>query len=195
LRKNAIILTDGAAGAGKALLLVGGVPLIRRQSLALSPFFDDVLISCKSPETYEFLGLTLVKDESEGEEAMAGLLSSLKATDAELNFCISCDLPIIHMDLIRYMLRLAERAPSAAPESEHGPEPLYAVYRKECAEAIGAMAAKGEYSLREMLRRLGAATVSRREVKAICGRMNALYRLETPPNLRELESLLEGENQ
>jgi len=190
LTTNAIILTGGQ-GAGKALLRVGGVPLIRRMALALAPFFDDVIISCKSTEDYEFLGLTLVEDEFESEEAIIGLYSALRASRAELNFCISCDLPIIHLDLIRHMLRLAQKHAAVAPESDGGPEALYAVYRRDCEKAMGGLITERRYSLREMLQKIGAGIVARKEVKTICGKMNALYRLETPEDVENLEDLLE----
>jgi molybdopterin-guanine dinucleotide biosynthesis protein A len=196
LKRTAIILAGGRTGpqgVNRALLRVGGVPLIRRQSLALSPFFEDVMISCKSPETYEFLGLTLVKDEFEPDEAIIGLYSALKASETELNFCISCDLPIIHLELIRYMLRLAEKWPAVAPESDRGPEPLYAVYHKSCEKIIGESVAEHRYSLQEMLERIGANIVTRKEVRIICGKMNALYRLETPEDIEDLESMLKAE--
>jgi hypothetical protein len=35
--------------------------------------------------------------------------------------------------------------------------------------------------------------VTRKEVRIICGKMNALYRLETPEDIEDLESMLKAE--
>lgn len=194
MKKNAIILAGGRSsrmGGNKALLRVGGVPLIRRQAALLSPMFDDVLISCKRPEEYKFLGLTLAVDEFEEDAAMVGLYSGLRASDAEVNFCIACDMPLVHPGLIEHMLSLAgaPMAPGApvVPESERGVEPLYAVYRKDCADAMGLLIAERRYSLREMLLHLDARIVSRDEVARICGGAGPFLNVNRPEDLRALE--------
>jgi len=193
---NAIILAGGKAGrrrGSKAFLKIGGVPIIKRQALILGKHFHDVIISCKSVKEYEFLGRRVVKDEYEEHAPIIGLYSALKASETDVNFCIACNLPIIHLDLIQYLMTRAAKAPAAAPESERGPEALYAVYRKECAETLVELIGGKEYSLPGMLKRLGAHIVPRKDVKIICGKMDALYRIENPEDVADLESLSRGD--
>ena len=198
MKRNAIILAGGRSsrmGTNKALLRVGGVPLIRRQASALSALFDDVLISCKSPEEYEFLGLPVVRDEYKAGAALVGLCSGLRASEADFNFCIACDLPLVHAGLIEHMLAEAGGAPAVAPESERGLEPLYAVYRKGCENAITELVESGRYSLRDMLRHIGGRTIGREEVERICGGTGPFLNVNTLEDLKIFESLVNEEEQ
>src|SRR5262245_64002612 len=71
-------------GQPKALIELGGRPIIARVLAALAPAVDDVLLVTNTPELYAFLLLPMVGDVYPDHGALGGIYSGLEAgVDAE----------------------------------------------------------------------------------------------------------------
>lgn len=107
---NAIILAGGKSsrmGTNKAVLPLGGQPVIERIVGQLQKVTGDIFISCGHSSVYAYLGLPLLQDIYPGCGPLAGLHAGLSASPHPWNLVVSCDMPFVNASLFRY---LAEQA-------------------------------------------------------------------------------------
>ncbi len=125
-------------GRDKALVEVGGTPLVLRVAQAVGAAVDEVTL-VGAPEKYGHLGLRVIPDQISGFGPLAGILAALEETSRPWNLVAACDMPNLTPDFLRFLLRRAveEQAEILAPTDANGrPEPLCAVYASSCREAI-----------------------------------------------------------
>ena len=121
-------------GTDKALLDFGGKPLIQRVLDRLESLAQETIITTNRPEGYRFLNLPLVSDVIPGRGALGGLYTALKAASHPLVAVAACDMPFASPEVFAVCRDhlLADPALDAViPATEHGLEPLHAVYRRE----------------------------------------------------------------
>ncbi|MDI6872011.1 MAG: molybdopterin-guanine dinucleotide biosynthesis protein B [Bacillota bacterium] len=134
----------------KALLSVGGRPIIERIITRLQPVVEGCLIVTGDPEAYAFTGAPTTADRYPGKGPLGGLEAGLAASPAELNLVVACDLPFVSAELAAHLGREAEAHPEAdalVPSWEKGQEPLFAVYRKRAAGALAGRLESGDLRL------------------------------------------------
>jgi len=113
------------------MLQINGKPLISIISNQLLPYFDEVIIGANDSEKFKFLNLRVVHDIEKNKGPLMGILSCLKSSNSDLNFVTACDIPIMNIPYIKYMLNLAFNADIVMPVSENKRhETLYAIYNK-----------------------------------------------------------------
>ncbi len=116
----------------KALLEVGGRPIIERVLDAIAPVVDDVLVVTNTPELYAFLGVTTVPDVYPDHGSLGGIYSGLKAAGGEAAFTVACDMPFLHTGIARLVVGRAPDADVVIPRVSGQLETLHAVYSKAC---------------------------------------------------------------
>ncbi|MBN2497431.1 MAG: molybdenum cofactor guanylyltransferase [Deltaproteobacteria bacterium] len=124
-------------GCDKALLPLGGKPLIAHLTDQLGPRFDQVLVSAASTDDYAFLGLEVVADQQPGMGPLMGIASAVAASRNERNLVVACDVPEIDLGFAETMLVKAETCDAVVPVT--GParyETLLAVYNKSALPAM-----------------------------------------------------------
>lgn len=149
LEAAAIILAGGPSrrmGTDKAMLPIGpsGESMIEHLCNQLRPYFARIIVSANDKSKYRFLGLEVVADRRVWQGPLMGIASALARSRHELNFVTACDIPQIDMDFVKRMLSEAKDYDVVMPSS--GPskyEPLFAVYKKETAEAMNNILAEG----------------------------------------------------
>lgn len=142
------ILAGGASsrmGRNKALLDFRGAPLLRRQLELLEPLFEEVIVGSSDPAPYAGFGVRIVPDRLAERCALTGIHALVSAASRDLVFVAACDLPFLHPGLIEDLVGRAADADVVIPESDRGLEPLHAVYRRSCREAIEAAARGGDW--------------------------------------------------
>ncbi|KGE20334.1 molybdenum cofactor guanylyltransferase [Paenibacillus wynnii] len=137
---SGILLAGGASrrmGVNKALLEIGGVPLISNISSELSAVAHTVMISCsekdKDSDTYRFLGLPIITDTYAGLGPLGGLHAGLSHSQTEWNAVVACDLPFVTKELLQHIFNRAGNAESnvqaIVPVAANGKvQPLLAMY-------------------------------------------------------------------
>jgi len=144
------ILAGGASsrmGRNKALLEVGGRPILRRQLDLLRPLFERVLIGANDPDLYAPFGAEIIPDQLAERSPLAGLHALLSAARTEHLFVVPCDAPFLNPRLIEHLLDLRAGFDAVVPESDAGLEPLHAVYSRSCLPAIEECARRGEWKM------------------------------------------------
>jgi len=140
-------------GQNKALLDLGGVPLVVRVANRLKPFCSEVYLVAGSPEPYHSFGFPILVDEYPGEGPLGALVTILDLAAAEWNVVLSCDLAAAEPGPIEALIQdaLEDGGRAVIPQSATGPEPLHAVYRLDLLEDLHRLWDGGE---RGMIRAL-----------------------------------------
>jgi len=136
----AIILAGGKSrrmGQNKALINIGGRPLVEIMANRVSPLADEVFISANNPELFDFLPFPVVPDLCPEQGPLSGLHAVMKGHIYTLYITLACDLPGIPVSLVRRMLDVSEGFDAVIPRTRDGlAHPLSAVYRRTCLPVI-----------------------------------------------------------
>ena len=129
-----IILAGGKSsrmGRDKGWIELNNKPLINYAIEALKPYCDELVISSNSTE-YKSLGYPVYEDKIKNYGPMGGIYSSLLNSSSRLNMVLSCDMPLISSELIKYILvKCIEGKLSIPIHGANIMEPLCAVYPLE----------------------------------------------------------------
>ena len=185
---SAVILAGGRSarmGQPKAMLRLGGITLIERTVIELARAFDDiVVVAAPESEAIELPALgavTIVHDESAYQGPVGALARGLRAVRHELAFACSCDLPMLRSEVASWMLSLTdERDAAAIPQIGERLQPLHAVYRRRCADALDAMLARGEHRLTTVADTVNARIVSEDEYRRADPDALSCFNINTP---------------
>ena len=144
----AFILAGGISsrmGREKSMLEFAGEPLIVRSARLIDPLVAELNV-IGPPERYAPLGLDAIGDLNLGapeglkavQTPLAGIATALNATKMPWNLILACDLPYLTAKWLDWLLERATHSSAqiVMPRTSRGPEPLAAVYRRECAAPI-----------------------------------------------------------
>lgn len=123
-------------GRNKALEPVGGEPLIRRVIGRLGQVTDQVVVVVNNAERARVLPLPqsvkVAVDIYPDTGSLGGIFSGLSACDGQWGLVVACDMPFLHLGLLRHMLSLREGFDAVVPVLEGRPEPTHALYSRRC---------------------------------------------------------------
>jgi molybdopterin-guanine dinucleotide biosynthesis protein A len=183
-------------GRDKGLLDFGGVPLILHTARLLDPLVAKVTV-VGSPIRYAALGLHAIPDEDDsqaqrepgetGRGPLAGIAAALAATNSPWNLIVACDLPYLSQEWLDWLFSRAMRSRGKAvvPRTDHGIEPLAAVYRRECREPIAAALARGVRKVSDAVEELRLDFVYPREWRRIDWSELILKNMNAPGDYEE----------
>ncbi|MEO7652576.1 MAG: molybdenum cofactor guanylyltransferase [Bryobacteraceae bacterium] len=125
-------------GADKALLPFHGLTLAGYVAGQVAEAASTVCL-VGDPACYGHLGFPVVADNYPGQGPLAGIEAALSASRAEWNLVVACDMPGVSAVLFRQLLDAAVEsgADCLIPQGPTArPEPLCAVYRSSCLDAV-----------------------------------------------------------
>ena len=123
-------------GRDKALLPLGGKPLIEHVIQRVAGLGDEVLITTNRPDDYAFLGLRMVGDRQPGAGALDGLLTALEAARGDRVLLLACDMPFVSRPLLDHMAGIDSDAEVVIPRRGEKLQPLHAIYAASCAASV-----------------------------------------------------------
>lgn len=145
LRIHGIILAGGRStrmGADKALLPVGGKPLLRHISDTLALHCSDITVVLPHGEPHRYddvlaPGTHVAADREPGLGPLAGFHAGLSALPAGIDwaFVLACDMPVFAPELFQRMAGALPDAPSDISAVLCPGQPFHAMYRREAADA------------------------------------------------------------
>jgi molybdopterin-guanine dinucleotide biosynthesis protein A len=157
-----IVLAGGASsrmGTDKAMLKIGGVPVIQRIVETMSPI-GPVMVVTNHPERYRWMGVPMVKDREPGRGPLAGLHAGLSAASSETNLVVACDMPFVSRRAAVWLLDKLGNAFACVPKLGGRLHPLFAVYRKACLPGLVRHLREGQLQVRRFLAEVPTRFVS-----------------------------------
>ncbi|MGH7923882.1 MAG: molybdenum cofactor guanylyltransferase [Candidatus Binatus sp.] len=189
---GAILLVGGQSsrmGQPKAALDFGGMPLLTRIVIELKYWFDEIVIVA-APESagqprIGIPGLKIVYDETAFAGPLDALRRGLDALDHSVAFACSCDLPLLNSDVAAELVAMLDDFDAVIPEVGGKLQPLHAVYRKRCANAIASLEASGERRLTASASAINGRRVTEEELRKIDPQLNSFFNVNTPEDYRQ----------
>lgn len=186
-----VILAGGASsrmGSNKALLPHKGGRFIESIYRELSEIFPEVILVTNTPEQYQFLPCRKVADLYQGMGALAGIHAGLAQSFTPSVFTVACDMPHLDPDLIRHIVARRGDGDLVLPMSDHGPEPLHALYNKSCLPAMEECLEAGKKRIVSILPQLKVREVPAVEVARFDPSFDSFSNINTPQEYYELRN-------
>jgi molybdopterin-guanine dinucleotide biosynthesis protein A len=180
-------------GRDKALLELNGVPLIVRVARLMESVAGKPVI-VGAPERFSGLGLEVIADDWEAAGPLGGIATALRASGAEWNLIVACDLPYLTKAWLEFIVARSLSSPADAllPMNERGAEPLCAMYRKHCEPVIRAALDRGTRKVTDGLAGLRVESIEPAEWKAFDSQGLLFKNMNTPADYEEAKARLGG---
>lgn len=133
MHATGIILAGGKSsrmGEDKGLVLLNGKPMIQYVIEALKEVVSEISIISNN-ESYHKFGVPVYSDIIKEKGPVGGIYTGLYHSTTELNFCISCDVPMISSDFIFWLLNRSGNAFVTLPMYKDKVHQMIGVYSKQ----------------------------------------------------------------
>jgi molybdenum cofactor guanylyltransferase len=182
-------------GRDKALLEIGGVPLVIRTARLIQPLVGEFTV-IGPPERYTPHGLEVVPDHFENVGPLGGIATALRISRREWNVILGCDLPYLTASWLEWLIAraLRSRADAVLPETSRGLEPLCALYRSSVAPVVAAAVARGVRKVTDGLADFTVETTPEREWSSIASGEVLFRNVNTPQDFEKVRIELESKN-
>ena len=183
-------------GVDKALLDFGGQPLIQHLLNRLDGIASETLIITNHSRGYRFLGLPLVPDLIPERGALGGLYTALYAAAHPLVAVVACDMPFASAVILRAckdQLVANPHLDAVIPGTQHGLEPLHAVYRREtCLPAVKAAIDAGKWKVISWHQDINLQILVPEEIKRLDPHGTAFENPNTPEDFKMAIKRIKG---
>jgi molybdopterin-guanine dinucleotide biosynthesis protein A len=175
-------------GTNKALLrFASGETVIERIIERIAPLCAGTLIVTNTPDIYAFLNLPMHADAYPGASSLGGIYTGLLQASAERALVLSCDLPLVSPELVRYLLDLPFEYDLLMPWVAERQQPLHAIYGKSCLPAMRAQIEAGDLKIVRLLETLRGRIVRADELQPEW--LMSFRNMNTPEDWAEVQRL------
>jgi molybdopterin-guanine dinucleotide biosynthesis protein A len=180
-------------GTDKVTLEFCGTRMIDLVTQKLAALTDRIVVVTRRRRDLGSIGCLVIEDEQPFAGPLPALVAGLRATGAERNLVVACDMPFLNTELLQRLTELPGDADdSAVPITAAGPEPLHALYRDCAFEPLLSALAAGERSLRGALERMRVRWVEEAEWRPIDPDGRSFLNVNTPDEFRAAASMQAG---
>ena len=180
----ALIILAGGRGTrigevNKALLPIGNQSIFEVIINKVSPLFDEIIVVAKEVEPFLKYSVTVISDEYPGCGPISGIHAGLKASIDQYNLVLACDLPLIKVELIDYLLKNASKDVTI-PQIGGYLEPLVAIYAKRILPLVEDFIQKGKFKVVDLFDRLNINIVSESLVRQFDPELVSFVNVNSP---------------
>lgn len=195
---TAAILAGGQSrrmGMDKALVMFQDKPLVVHvlNRLRLLPA-DQIFLISRQANQYPALQIPVFADLIPDLGPIGGLWTALSYANHDLVVVVGCDMPFINSRLIVKLLELQSvtRYDAVVPRWHGEPQPLHAVYHRNCLPKVASALAAGTRRFQELLDQLHIRWLNEPEYASLEPDGLAFTNLNTPIDLERAASFLTG---
>ncbi|MEZ4907072.1 MAG: molybdenum cofactor guanylyltransferase [Saprospiraceae bacterium] len=116
-------------GQDKGMYMLGDKPMIQYAIDNISTIADDIIISTNDPE-YANLGYETIEDRYKDIGPIGGIMAALEYSQNENNIIVSCDMPFLNSELLKYIYNNKENHLAASATFNNFVEPLCSYFNK-----------------------------------------------------------------
>ena len=187
------ILAGGLAqrmgGGQKALVELGGLPLVEHVRRALAPVVDEVFLVAHDPEPLSHLGLRVVKDAFQIQCPLSGIQAALAGASAPVVFIVACDLPFLSPAFVQAVTaRMHPEVDAVVPERDGWYlYPLAAAYSVRCLSVATAMLERQENQAVRIFEYVNTVRIPLHDLERSEPNMRSLTNINTREELDKAE--------
>jgi molybdopterin-guanine dinucleotide biosynthesis protein A len=176
-------------GRPKALIELGGRPIIARVLAALAPAVDEMLLVTNTPELYTFLALPMVGDLYADHGSLGGIYSGLKAVSGTAALVVACDMPFLHPDVVKLVASRAGQGDVVIPRVGTRLETMHAAYGKACLPHIAERLVARKLKIVDFLARVRVVEIAEADIARFRDPRIAFMNVNTPDDLERARAL------
>ncbi|MGA7221637.1 MAG: molybdenum cofactor guanylyltransferase [Candidatus Acidiferrales bacterium] len=178
-------------GVDKGLLEIDGVAVILRTARLVEMVAGPACV-VGGVEMYRGLGLRAIADDWPGAGPLGGIVTALRASEAEWNLIVACDLPYLTRLWLEFLVERARAsaADAVVPINVRGAEPLCAMYRTRCEAALRAALDEGTRKVTDGLTRVRVEYLEPAEWKCFDSEGLLFKNMNTPADYEEAKTRL-----
>ncbi len=175
-------------GRPKASLDFGGVPMLARIVAELKRRFAEIVVvaapESEDPIRLDIPAIKTIRDATAFQGPSDAIRRGLDAVSNEIAFACSCDLPLLDAEVAAAIVAMLGDFDAAIPIVGGKLQPLHAAYRKRCAGALAALAARGESRLMAIADAVNTRRISESELLALDPQLHSFFNLNTLDDYR-----------
>jgi molybdenum cofactor guanylyltransferase len=123
-------------GQDKSFLMINNETIISRLVNMICKLFENVCLITNEPEKYDKFNIGIYEDIYKFKGPLAGIHSGLTHSKTQRNFVISCDIPLISEDIIRFIVDYKSDRPVVISRADGFIQQLCGIYDKSCLPEI-----------------------------------------------------------
>lgn len=188
------IVAGGASarfgGQAKGLLRVRGERIIDRIARALRPVVESIAVVSNAPDANVWLeGAPVWRDQRDERASIVGIHTALCHADTVV--VVAWDMPFVTEQIIGAIVgALTPTSSAVVPVGPRGPEPMCALYTRDCLDAIERALAAGDLRITALVERLPRLTrLSLSDVARIGDPARLFFNVNTPEDLALAEDM------
>jgi molybdopterin-guanine dinucleotide biosynthesis protein A len=175
-------------GVNKALLEVGGSPIVARILAALGPLVDERVLLANDATLAELEDVSVVFDPTPHAGVLPALAAGLEAAAGDVCLAVACDMPFVSRGLFAQLLDLQRLADAdvVIPRTAGFLEPMHAVYRREpVLHALRAALGRGDQRMISYFADVRVREVGDDEWRLADPSGTAFFNVNTPDDLEQ----------
>ena len=183
LQVTGLILSGGKSkrmGRPKAFLPYEGSTVLGHIVSEIKDLFSEIFIVANEVESYEDLGVDVVKDILPHRGPLGGILSGLMTSSNHYAFVMACDMPLIDKRLVRELVSRRQDNDVVVLSHPQGIEPLFGVYSKNCIKPLEESLFAGNLSVQDFLSGLKAGIYEWMPERADAEMLPPFFNINTP---------------
>jgi molybdopterin-guanine dinucleotide biosynthesis protein A len=170
-------------GTDKSFALFQGRPMIEIVQGGVAGLGDETILITNKPAEYAHLALPMFGDVYPDHGSLGGIFTALYSARYAYTLMVACDMPWLNRPLLEYMLALRQTADIVVPRWEQYPEPLHAIYHKNCLPAIEENLKAGRLKITSFFGRVSVRFVEREEIERYDKNGRSFANINTPQEL------------
>ena len=189
---SAVVLAGGRSqrlGMDKSLLRFEGEWLLRRILSQMASLSDDLLVVANEGEKLASLRVPILSDARPGMGPLGGIYTGLQSMRCERGVFVACDMPLLNLPLLRYMVQLSPAYDVVIPHVGDETEPLHAIYSKACLRPMAEVMDRGQRRVIHFFDRVRVRYVEADEIELFDPEHLSFFNINTPADLQLAQEL------
>lgn len=155
----------------------------------LEEVFDEVILVSNDKDKFKHMKYKVVEDIIPDSGAVGGIYTALSNSSSKFLFITACDMPIVNLDYIRYMMGIIENSDVLGVVSNNLKqiEPLHAFYSNELIPTLKNNLEQGNLRLLNIISCCNLYYVKDEIVQGYCKKVNFFTNLNYKSDLTFLE--------
>ncbi|MGB9880702.1 MAG: molybdenum cofactor guanylyltransferase [Anaerolineae bacterium] len=186
LQVSAVVWAGGKSqylGVEKSLLQINGEWLLERIIKTMATFSDDLTVVASEKPAFSTLPARIIPDFYLDSGPLSGIYTGLQAMRYYRGVSVACDMPLLNLELLRYMILLSVDFDIVIPRIGDKVEPLHAVYSKSCLPAIAKALERSERRVISFFSQLRVRYVEQEEIDIFDPQHLSFFNINTPEDL------------